>query len=303
MGQMEPKFSYKQIVNLNEDQAREMVEKIRWADGMYCPHCGVMGEFYKLTPKAESKRPVRKGVYKCKDCRKQFTVTVGTIFSDSHIKLNVWLAVIHLMAASKKGVSAHQVHRLFGITYKTAWFMLHRIRHAMGETFEKQLENVVECDETYIGGKSRGTRGRGAKNKSIVFSLVERGGNVRSMKVQNVTGKNLKEIIVKNVSPKSTIMTDEFPSYNCLDKEAFRSHKVIRHSSKVFVNGKIHTNTVEGFFSLLKRGVVGTFHHVSEQHLDLYLNEFDFRYNRRKSSDIDRTYSIIKNTEGKRLCY
>ena len=123
------------------------------------------------------------------------------------------------------------------------------------------------------------------------------------MKVQNVTGKNLKEIIVKNVSPKSTIMTDEFPSYNCLDKEAFRGHKVIKHSSKVFVNGNIHTNTVEGFFSLLKRGVNGTFHHVSEQHLNLYLNEFDFRYNRRKISDIDRTFSIIKNTEGKRLCY
>lgn len=300
---METKFDYKNLANLTNEQAREMIEKIRWADGIFCPHCGTIGEYYKLTPKEGSKRPVREGVYKCKACRKQFTVTVGTIFEGSHIKLGKWLAVIHLMCASKKGVSAHQIHRMFGITYKSAWFMLHRIRHAMGmDEPQDKLNGTVEADETYIGGKRRGKRGRGSENKSIVFSLVERDGKVRSQKVQNVTGKNLKGIIKKNVTEQSTIMTDDFRSYKGLDND-FQNHHIINHSSKVYVNGNIHTNTIEGFFSLLKRGVNGIFHHISEQHLNLYLNEFDFRYNNRKVSDIERTLLAIAGIEGKRLMY
>ena len=200
---MDEKFDYRDLANVTDEQAREIIEKIRWADGVFCPHCGG-AEYYKLTAKPTSKRPVRKGVYKCKACRNQFTVTVGTIFSDSHIKLGKWLAVIHLMCASKKGVSAHQVHRMFGIAYQSAWFMLHRIRHAMSEQpMKEMLSGTVEADETYIGGKERGGKcGRGAGNKSIVFSLVERDVNVRSTKVQNVTGKNLKKIIVKNITTK-----------------------------------------------------------------------------------------------------
>ena len=300
---METKFSYKELVNLTDDQAREMIEKIRWADGKFCPHCGFVGEFYKLTPKATSKRPVRRGVYKCPTCRRQFSVMVGTIFSDSHIRLGIWLAVIHLMCASKKGVSAHQIHRLFGITYRTAWFMLHRMRFAMSQSpLKEKLNGMVEVDETYIGGKKAGKRGRGSENKSIVFSLVERNGEIRSQKVQNVTGANLKEIVLRNVSKNATVMTDEFPAYNALDGD-FPKHEIINHSTKIYVDGNIHTNTVEGFFSLLKRGLNGTFHHISEQHLPLYLNEFDFKYNNRKISDFERTQKAIECVEGKRLMY
>jgi transposase-like protein/DNA-directed RNA polymerase subunit RPC12/RpoP len=300
---METKFNYMELVNLTDDEAREMIEKIRWADGMFCPHCGTTEKFYKIMPKAESKRPARRGVYKCASCRKQFTVTVGTIFEDSHVRLGIWLAVFHLMCASKKGMSAHEIHRLFGITYKAAWFMTHRIRLAMEQ--EQPLEKMsgtVEADETYIGGVRPGPRGRGAKNKSIVFSLVERNGNVRSQKVQNVTGQNLRSIVDKNVKRDSTIMTDDFRSYKSLDND-FKKHEIINHSSKIYVNGNIHTNTIEGFFSNLKRGVNGTFHHISEQHLNLYLNEFDFRYNSRKITDIERTKLAIAGIEGKRLVY
>lgn len=194
----------------NEEAARKFLEEKRWANGAVCPHCGSL-EIYTLKPKPQSKNPVRKGVYKCKACRNQFTVTVGTIFEDSHIPLNKWLLAINLLCSSKKGMSAHQLHRMLGITYKSAWFMAHRIRYAMTQPpLVDKLQGIVEADETYIGGKAHGKRGRGAANKTPVFALVERNGRVCSFKTDKVTAKNLKEKIRENVDKDSTVMTDEF---------------------------------------------------------------------------------------------
>lgn len=294
----------------NEDKARGFIEKLRWPHGTTCPHCGVIGESYRLNAKPESKHPVRPGVWKCKPCRKQFTVRVGTIFEDSHIPLATWLRAIHLLCASKKGMSAHQLHRMLGITYKSAWFMAHRIRYAMSqEPLSSKLKGTVEVDETYVGGRRKGTRrGRPGveSHKAPVLALVERHGNVRSFAVGHVTSKNLRQAMRENIDPQAHIMTDDLNLYHGAKKE-FASHNIIRHKlgqySKRVGDKHIHTNTVEGFFSLLKRGVTGTFHHVSKQHLHRYLSEFDFRYNARKISDGDRAELAIKGTTGKRLKY
>lgn len=204
--------NYIDISKFTEDDARKYLEDLRWANGRICPHCGC-DTSYKLEPKKESKRPVRKGVYKCKKCRKQFTVTVGTIFAESHIPLNKWLIAVHLMCSSKKGISANQLHRMLGITYKSAWFMAHRIRYAMEHIPLDKLTGIVEVDETYIGGKHRGKRGRGSENKIPVVSLVQRDGVVRSKKFDNLTAKNLKNYIKENIDKNSVIVTDEFRSY------------------------------------------------------------------------------------------
>jgi len=285
---------------VNEDEAREYLEQLRWPNGAVCPHREAIGA-YKLQPKAESKRPVRKGVWKCKSCRKQFTVTVGTIFEDSHIPIHQWLSAIQFLCASKKGMSAHQLHRILNITYKSAWFMAHRIRYAMGQPpLAEKLQGVVEADETYIGGKAHGKRGRGAENKTPVFALVQRGGNVRSFKTEQVTAKNLKAMIRENVDRNSTIMTDEFLAYKGLNKE-FANHQTVSHGTREYVRGNVHVNSAEGYFSLLKRGIIGTYHHISKQHLDQYLNEFNFRYNSRKVNDDLRMILAVEGTKGKRL--
>jgi transposase-like protein len=295
----------------DEDKAREFVEKLRWPDGPVCPHCDSK-EVYRLTPKAESKRAARKGLLKCKKCRKQFTVTVNTIFSDSHIPLSKWVIAIHLLCSSKKGMSAHQLHRMLGITYKSAWFMCHRIRYAMTqEPLASKLSGTVECDETYIGGKAHNMhaskrkvkiQGRGPVNKIPVVALVERGGRVRSQVVERVTGDNLKAVLREHVEPSAHIMTDEFVSYRGLDRE-FASHQLVNHKDGEYVRGSVYMNTVEGFFSLLKRGVIGTYHHWSPQHLHRYLTEFDFRYNLRKTTDGTRAALAIQGAKGKRLMY
>ncbi|MGH9747132.1 MAG: IS1595 family transposase [Candidatus Acidiferrales bacterium] len=294
----------------SEDDARNFIEKLRWPEGAVCPHCGVLGESYRLAAKPESKHPVRPGVWKCGPCRKQFTVKVGTIFEDSHIPLATWLKAIHLLCASKKGMSAHQLHRMLGVTYKSAWFMAHRIRYAMSqEPLSSKLKGTIEVDETYVGGRRKGTKrgrpGRGS-HKAPVVSLVQRTGNVRSFHVKRVTSKNLKEVIRKNVSTESNIMTDDLNLYSGLKKE-FASHDVIRHKYGQYARRdgekRIHTNTVEGYFALLKRGITGTFHHVSKQHLQRYLDEFDFRYNARKIQDGERAILAVKGTTGKRLKY
>lgn len=287
-------------IYLDEDAAREYLEQQRWPDGAVCPHCGVIGA-YKLQPKADSKRPVRKGVWKCKSCRKQFTVTVGTIFEHSHIPLYQWLSAIQFLCSSKKGMSAHQLHRMLNITYKSAWFMAHRIRYAMGQPpLAEKLQGIVEADETYIGGKAHGKRGRGAENKTPVVALIQRGGDVRSFKTERVTSKNVKTIIREHVDKSSTIMTDEFRSYKGLDKE-FADHQTVSHGTGEYVRDNAHVNTAEGYFSLLKRGIIGTYHHISQQHLDRYLAEFNFRYNSRKVEDGVRMVLAINNAKGKRL--
>lgn len=283
------------------DKAREYLEALRWPDGPVCPHCGCIGDHYAL--KGKSHRP---GLWKCKDCRKQFSVTVGTVFERSKIPLNKWLMAVHLMCASKKAISSHQIHRMLGVTYKSAWFMTHRIREAMTCENGGLLGTgggTVEVDETYWGNNGKQRKGaRGYQHKMKIVSLVERGGEKRSMVVKAVTGKTLREVLNQNVSKSAHLMTDEHSGYTKAGRE-YASHGVTRHSAGQYVDGINHSNTVESSFSLLKRGLVGTFHHVGEQHLQRYCTEFDFRWNHRKTTDKDRADSLLQQVAGKRLTY
>ncbi len=288
-----------------EDQARELLESIRWADDVCCPRCGST-EVVKVEANPEKK--IRKGLYRCKDCRKnktsnQFTVTVGTIFEDSHIPLSQWLQAITLLCSSKKGMSAHQLHRQLGITYKTAWFMAHRVRYAMEQGHFGKLKGTVEADETYVGGRRRRMgNATGLENKVPVVSLVQRDGKVRSFVVPTVSATNLREVLTKNIHPTANLMTDELHLYKDIGKD-FASHKTVIHSHYEYVRGNVYTNTVEGFFSIFKRGINGVYHHVSKEHLHRYLAEFDFRYNNRKIDDHERTLKALAGFEGKRLKY
>jgi transposase-like protein len=304
-------FMASERINLNtlpqdENAAREMLESMRWPNGAVgCPHCGG-ADPYKLTPKAGSS--TRQGVWKCRECRKQFTVTVGTIFESSHIKLTVWLKAIYLLCSSKKGMSAHQLHRMLGITYKAAWFMAHRLRYAMTqEPFASKLSGIIEADDTYIGArKKRGTQGGRPgpdSHKSVVMALVERGGRVRAFPIARVTSENLSAAIREHVDiQNSTLMTDSAQQYTVIGRE-FDRHEVVNHTKDEYVRGDAYTNTVEGFFSLLKRGITGSYHHVGKGHLHRYCDEFAFRYDRRKVTDLERSRSLVLGAEGKRLKY
>ena len=282
------------------DLARQHLERLHWPHGPVCPHCGCMGRITKLEGKS-----TRPGVYKCNDCTKPFTVTVGTIFEDSKIPLNKWLMAYALINASKKGFSAHQLHRQLGITYKSAWFLAHRIRETM-EAGDDPLggspERIVEADETWVGGLSKNRAFGGIPKKNIVVTLVERGGHARSFHVASVHANVLRPILYKNASRLSTLMTDESPAYT-LAGEQFWSHETVNHRSLEYARGDWHTNTAENFFSIFKRGVVGTYHHLSEAHLHRYCREFDFRYNTRTMTDAERTVEALKGARGKRLFY
>ena len=280
--------------------AAEYLESIRWANGVVCPKCGeAEREPYRLENQ-------KRRLWKCRACRKQFSVTVGTIFESSHIPLHKWLLAFYLLCASKKGMSAHQLHRMLGVTYKTAWFVFHRVREAMSDpAFSAKLSGVVEVDETYVGGKRRGRTGRPSgtdPQKFPVVALVQRGGCVRSSHVANVGARELKGAIRENVDRKARVMTDQYHSYRGLDQE-FAAHEVVKHSEGEYVRGDVHTNTAEGYFANLKRGLTGSYHHVSQAHLHRYLSEFDFRWSAREASDSARTVAALREAEGKRLRY
>lgn len=288
----------------DETKAREWLEARLWPDGAVCPHCGTVGAATLMHGKT-----TRPGLYQCNACREPFTVTVGTLYESSKIPLNKWLAATHLMMASKKGMSALQISRLLGISYKSTWFMCHRIRESLRETKPEPLggqNKVVEADETYVGGKAKNRAHAEPPKKEAVFSLVERDGKVRSVHLPKVTGKNVREAIVTQASRKSYLMTDESTVYTKVGRE-FSGHGTVNHSIDEYVRGGFwHTNTVEGYFSILKRGIVGTYHHVSQQHLKRYLAEFDFRYNERSAlgvNDGERMSKAIGGIVGKRLTY
>jgi transposase-like protein len=289
----------------NEDAAIAMLESLRWPNGAACPHCGGADPHRVQVGKASAgKRAARKGLWRCTQCQRQFTVKVGTVFEQSHIPVSKWLMAIHLLAASKKGMSAHQFHRMLGLTYRAAWFMAHRLRHAMsveGGLFAK-LDGTVEVDEVYIGPRRRRMGDREYKPKMPVIGLVERGGRARLFPVENVNQYTLKAAVDAHVSKKARIVTDDLPTYVGPVVGA-REHETVVHSKKEYVRGDIHTNTVEGFFGLLKRGITGSFHHVSKGHLHRYCDEFEFRYNRRDMTDGERAAEIVTGAEGKRLTY
>lgn len=290
----------------DETKAREHFEALRWPDGPYCPHCGETERVYRLQGKSH-----RPGLVYCNSCSGSFTVTTGSVMESSHVPLNKWALAFRLMCSSKKGVSAHQLHRMLSVTYKTAWFMAHRVREAMrplAADDSGQLggaNKVVEIDETYVGGKARNRKNH-VPPKEAVVALVERDGRVRSHHVPSVNGATLKPILKAEIDKASYVMTDDSTVYPPIAGE-FGGHGTVNHSIEEYVRGKFwHTNTVESYFSILKRGVIGTYHHVSPEHLKRYLGEFDFRHNERVALGVDdsqRTAKAIKGAAGKRLTY
>jgi transposase-like protein len=293
-----------------EEAARDYFEALRWPDGPICPHCGNTdsARIYKVTPNPEKR--IRAGLYKCAECEEGFTVTINTVMEDSHIPLNKWLIAFYMMCASKTQVSALQLQRQLEIgSYRSAWFLCHRIRFALKEVVPSaggKLGGTVEADETYIGGKKRG-KGRGyVGNKAAVVSLIERGGRVRSTVVEKVTGAALDSLLKAHIDRSAHLNTDESPVYMQTGK-AFASHDTVNHSIEEYsrrdwkTGRHATTNTAEGFFGNTKRSLDGTHHHVSRKHLPLYLTELDYKYNTRKATDGARTAGGIKLVEGKRL--
>jgi len=305
----------------DEAAAFEHVESILWENGPVCPHCGGVERIYTLKNVTGKTGKVRHGLRKCGQCRKQFTVRIGTIFEESHLPMHKWLQAIYLMVSTKKGVSAHQLHRTLEVTYKTAWFLAHRIREAMRSGELSPLGGngkAVEADETYFGKKdgpapTMTTRGKpftkrgksGPAHKRAVVGLVERGGSVRTFHVDKATKINVAEIVATNVNHESVLNTDESQLYTAVGSE-FAAHETVRHTANEYVRGDAYTNTIEGVFSIFKRGMKGVYQHCSEKHLHRYLAEFDFRYNNRIALGVDdkaRATAALRGIVGKRLTY
>jgi transposase-like protein len=303
----------------DETAAVEFLESLRWDDEACCPRCGDC-DVYQMTKRGTGERNDRY-LWRCRGCGKQFTVRVGTVMEDSPIPLRHWVFAFWAATASKKGVSALQIKRQTGVTYKSALFMMHRIRWAMGARSGRPLDGDVEVDETYVGGKPRypskgtaayrRTTGRSTKpgpakdfkdRKTQVVAMVERDGEVRTRVRTDVTGENLKAIIRQEVARSARILTDEYIGYRGLGDE-FAGHETVTHSEREYARGDVWTNTVESFFALLKRGVIGTFHNVSRKHLHRYASEFEFRWNTRKMDDGQRLGALIRRADGRRLTY
>lgn len=296
-------------------KAREYLEAIQWPNGPVCPHCGVIGGHYALQGKS-----TRPGLWKCADCRQQFSVTVGTVFERSKIALNVWLQAVFLLCTSKKGMSSHQLHRTLGVTYKTAWFMSHRIREAFRDAMPGPMGGnggPVEVDETYQGS-SKGGRGRrskawkgqgtGSPHLRKIVSLVDRTGATRSFHIASIDAKNIKPILQAHIAKQAKVYTDNAGHYKKMNLAGeFADHQTTHHGIGEYARpGGIHSNTVEGYFGLLKRGLYGTYHHVSEAHLQRYINEFDFRFTNRTAlgvEDHQRVTKALGQIQGKRLTY
>jgi transposase-like protein len=306
----------------DEAAAFAHVEALLWADGRACPHCGTVDHSYPL--KGVRSKPSRKnpegverhGLYKCSDCRKQFTVRIGTIFEETHLPLHKWLQAIHLVCSSKKGISAHQLHRTLEVQYKTAWFLAHRIREAMRNGDFSPMGSggkVVEVDETYIGKidaitrpeyKALGSKAHPFKN--VVLTLVERGGSARSFHIDNASVSSVLPILNANLARETALMTDSAALYRGTIGKSFASHETVDHTSFEWGRGEVHSNTVEGFYSIFKRGMKGVYQHCSEKHLHRYLAEFDFRYSNRAAlnvNDLDRADLALVGVKGKRLTY
>ncbi len=281
----------------NEQVCIEHLKAIRWGDGEYCPYCGCNHVYEFKDGKT----------FKCKDCRKRFSIKVGTIFEDSKVKLQKWFVAIYLITAHKKGISSLQLSRDIGVTQKTAWFMLHRLRVAVQtESFKEPLKNTVEVDETYVGGKEKnkhahkrtpGTQGRNTKTKTAVVGMVERHGKVKAQKVNDVKGQTVKRIVTDNIVFGTNLMSDEFTGYKGLS--LYYNHQSVSHGRGEYVSGACHTNTIEGFWSLLKRGIVGIYHFVSPKHLDRYLAEYTYRYNTKDMTEEARFNNLLSNVEGR----
>src|SRR5271170_2771444 len=295
----------------DETKAREWLETRVWPNGVVCPHCGNADAKRITSLKGEAHRT---GVYQCNECREQFTCTVGTVFERSKIPLTKWLAALFLLASSKKGVSSHQIHRMLGISYKSTWFMMHRLREAMrtgGLAPMGGAGSIVEIDETFIGRKEGAEVRRGGAHKNIVLSLIERGGSARSFHVDSTKKEDIIPIVTANIAKETHVMTDESNTYSGLDK-LFDKHGVVDHSRKEYsytdrLNGvKIGINSAEGYYSVFKRGMKGIYQHCAEKHLHRYVAEFDFRHSNRSAlgvEDAERAAKALKGVEGKRLTY
>ncbi len=317
---MDSKITFHNVMQWTDEECRQFLAQQRWPNGPVCPKCG-HAKVYLITRTSKTKNAVQH-LYKCGKCRRQFTATVGTIFEDSKIPLSKWFAAIYLMCASKKGISAHQLHRQLEITYKSAWFMCHRIREAMkGKGQIILLQGTVEADETYVGGKQRGHKiwreriqdeiNMGLRErpphprmeKEVVFGIKERDGNARTLHIKDkqVTAKRMQAIIKENVDVANThLMTDTNPAYRLIKNVL--PHDMICHDRE-YVNGDIHTQGIENYWSILKRGLYGVFQHVDAEYLEQYLNEFEYRFNRRKITDAERFIALLSQPQGRLLWY